>query len=286
MKPIDPRISRRRFIATTATAIAAPTIIPASALGADGRPAPSERITMGVVGWGMQGPSNTGNFMREPDCQVVATCNIDKNHLAASVNAINGHYKNQDCKTYHDYREMMARTDIDTVMIAVPDHWHEPIATEAARNKKDIYGEKPLARTIAEQQAIVKTVQQNQRIWQTGSWQRSLAIFRKAAEIVRNGLIGKITGVEVGLPGGNRDSGSTHPSMDPGEPPPEFDYDTWIGPSKMMPYIQGRVHRNWRWNYNTGGGQLLDWIGHHCDIAHWACDFANTGPLEIEGHGE
>ena len=150
MKPIDPKISRRRFIATTAAAVAAPTIIPASALGADGRPAPSERITMGVVGWGMQGPSNTGNFMREPDCQVVATCNIDKKHLAASVNAINGHYKNQDCKTYHDYREMMARTDIDTVMIAVPDHWHELIATEAARNKKDIYGEKPLARTVAD----------------------------------------------------------------------------------------------------------------------------------------
>ena len=119
MKPIDTKISRRRFIATTAAAVAAPTIIPASALGADGRPAPSERITMGVVGWGMQGPGNTGNFMREPDCQVVATCNIDKNHLAASVKAINGHYKNEDCKTYHDYHEMMARTDIDTVMIAV-----------------------------------------------------------------------------------------------------------------------------------------------------------------------
>ena len=195
-----PKISRRRFIATTATAIAAPTIIPASALGANGRPAPSERITMGVVGWGMQGPSNTENFMRESDCQVVATCNIDKNHLKASVNKINKKYENQDCKTYHDYREMMARTDIDAVMLAVPDHWHALIATEAARNKKDIYGEKPLARTIAEQQAIVKAVQTNQRIWQTGSWQRSLANFHKAAEIVRNGLIGKVTHVEVGLP--------------------------------------------------------------------------------------
>src|SRR5256885_1488985 len=111
MRPINLKISRRRFIASTAAALAAPTIIPASALGADGRPAPSERISMGVVGWGMQGPGNTGNFMREPDCQVVATCNIDKNHLAASVKAINGHYKNQDCKTYHDYSEMMARTD-------------------------------------------------------------------------------------------------------------------------------------------------------------------------------
>src|SRR6266498_5372095 len=287
MKPINPKISRRRFIATTAAAVAAPTIIPASALGADGRPAPSERITMGVVGWGMQGPSNTGNFMREADCQVVATCNIDKNHLEASVNAINTHYKNQGCKTYHDYREMMARTDIDTVMIAVPDHWHELIATEAARNKKDIYGEKPLARTIAEQQAIVKAVQENKRIWQTGSWQRSEANFHKAAEVVRNGLIGKVKHVEVGLPGGHSDFKGTKEKLFVSQPPPELDYETWVGPSQMMPYIEGRVHMNWRWNYNFGGGQLLDWIGHHCDIAHWGLDLDSSGgPLEVEGKGE
>src|ERR1044071_5471477 len=312
MKPIAHTISRRRFIATTAAAVAAPTIIPASALGADGRPAPSERITMGVVGWGMQAPSNTGNFMREADCQVVATCNIDKKHLAASVNAINGHYKNEDCKTYHDYREMMARTDIDAVMLAVPDTWHELIATEAARNKKDIYGEKPLARTIAEHQAIVKAVQANQRIWQTGSWQRSERNFHYGAEIVRNGLIGKVTQVEVGLPSGHNDFAGTSKALlaklasvsgaprdlakvvpgGPGwdaavtEPPAELDYPTWIGPSRMEPYIQARVHMNWRWNYNTGGGQLLDWIGHHCDIAHWGLgDDDKIGPLEVEGEG-
>src|SRR6266540_477238 len=101
MKPTNSKIARRRFIATTAAAVAAPTIIPASALGAEGRPAPSERITMGVVGWGMQGPSNTGNFLRQPDCQVVASANIDKNHLAQSLRTINGHYKNEDCKAYH-----------------------------------------------------------------------------------------------------------------------------------------------------------------------------------------
>jgi len=313
MKPTPSKISRRRFITTTAAAIAVPTIIPASARGADGRPAPSERITMGVVGWGMQGPSNTGNFMREADCQVVATCNIDKKHLEASVNAINGHYKNQDCKTYHDYREMMARTDIDTVMLAVPDHWHELIATEAARNKKDIYGEKPLARTIAEQQAIVKAVQSNQRVWQTGSWQRSERHFHYAAEIVRNGLIGKVTRVEVGLPSGHHDFAGTGkpllqklgqlpekvdnlakvvsgtPAWDLAvtQPPSELDYDFWIGPSKMEPYIQARGHMNWRWNYNTGGGQLLDWIGHHCDIGHWGLgNDDRIGPLEIEGQGE
>jgi predicted dehydrogenase len=315
MKPSlrDSKITRRHFLAATGAAIAAPTFIPASALGADGRPAPSNRITMGVVGWGMQAPGNTGNFMNQADCQIVATCNVDKSHLEASVKAINGHYKNQDCKTYHDYREMMARSDIDTVMIAVPDHWHALISVEAAKNKKDIYGEKPLARTIAEQQAIVKAVQANQRIWQTGSWQRSERNFHYGAEIVRNGLIGRITRVEVGLPSDHNDfAGTGKPLLEklaqlpqkvdrlakvvPGtpawaaavtDPPPNLDYQTWIGPSQMEPYIQARVHMNWRWNYNTGGGQLLDWIGHHCDIAHWGLGNDDTiGPLEIEGQGE
>ena len=140
---------------------------------------------------------------------MVAACDLDKNHLQSAVDTINGHYKNQDCKAYHDYREMMARKDIDAVMLAVPDNWHALVATEAAKQKKDIYGEKPLARTIAEQQAIVKAVQKNKRIWQTGSWQRSQAPFRKAAEIVRNGLIGKVTRVEVGLPAGHHDFAGT-----------------------------------------------------------------------------
>src|SRR5882762_7206279 len=184
-------ISRRRFIAATGFAVAAPTIIPASALGRGAQAAPSERVTLGVVGWGMQGPSNTDAFLKLKDCQVVAACDIDKNHLNAAVGTINGHYGNNDCKTYHDYHELMARTDIDAVMLAVPDNWHALISTEAANNKKDIYGEKPLARTIAEQQAIVKAVQTNKRIWQTGSWQRSQGgQFRKAAAVVRNGLIG------------------------------------------------------------------------------------------------
>jgi predicted dehydrogenase len=184
------------------------------------------------------------------------------------------------------------------------------VATEAARRKLDIYGEKPLAKTIAEQQAIVKAVQKNKIIWQTGSWQRSQAPFHKAAEIVRNGLIGEVTRVEVGLPAGHYDFAGTAPELlkklsalqigdlakvTPGtdawkiavsEPPAELDFETWIGPSKMETYIKQRVHMNWRWNYNTGGGQLMDWIGHHCDIAHWGLDFDRSGPSEIEGHGE
>jgi predicted dehydrogenase len=282
-----PKITRRRFLAATGTALSLPTFIPASALGLNGSTPPSQRITMGMVGCGTMGSGNTQSFLGLKDCQVVAVCDVDKRHLQRLVGVINKKYANQDCKSYDNYRELMARTDIDAVMLAVPDHWHALIAVEAARHKKDIYGEKPLARTIAEQQAIVKAVQENQRIWQTGSWQRSLSNFRKAAEIVRNDMIGKVTRIEVGLPSGHGNPKSTSPTfMTETKPPAELNYDTWIGPSKMMPYIEGRIHQHWRWNYNTGGGQLLDWIGHHCDIAHWGCGFDNSGPSEIEGHGD
>jgi len=285
--------SRRQFIAATALALAAPTLLPRRAQAAAKRsapaaklPAPSGRITIGIVGWGMQAPKNTQGLMALPDCQVVATCNVDKSHLQQSKAAIDKHYGNADCQAYHDYREMMARKDIDAVMLAVPDHWHALIAIEAARQGKDIYGEKPLARTIAEQQAMVRAVQKAGVIWQTGSWQRSVAIFHKAAEIVRNGLIGKIKRVEVGLLSGHSDLAKTKQFMTATEPPPELDYDTWIGPAKMEPYIKARVHKNWRWNYNTGGGQLMDWVGHHLDIAHWGLGFDLLGPTEVEGVGE
>ncbi len=298
--------SRRRFLQT-----AGASVVLTRSGWARGF-APSDRITIGVIGWGMMGPANTKAFLTMDDCQVVAACELDGKKMQEALATINGHYGNQDCKPYHDYREMIARTDIDAIMIAVPDQWHAMIATEAAAHKKDIYGEKPLARTIFEQQAIVRAVEKNNVIWQTGSWQRSLPSFHKAAEIVRNGLIGDVTHVEVGLPGGHHDFPGTVPALMeklaalpnkpespaqivPGtpawdlavsEPPSDFDYATWIGPSKMEPYIAVRVYQNWRWNYNTGGGQLMDWIGHHGDIAHWGLGFDRTGPSVVEGHGE
>jgi predicted dehydrogenase len=313
--PFDAKVSRRSFLASGAAAAAAitfPTIIPISALGGDGKPAASERIVMGVLGWGMQGPQNTRAFLALPDVQVVAACDLEKKPLGEALDAINGKYGNKDCASYQDYREMMARTDLDAVMLAVPDHWHALVATTAANRKFDIYGEKPLARTIAEQQAIVHAVEKNHCIWQTGSWQRSERNFHTAAEIVRNGLIGTVTHVEVGLPAGHADFGGTAPALlkklgasgkgneyittvVPGtpdwdkavtDPPADFDFNIWTGPSKMEPYIEARINKNWRWNYNCGGGQLMDWIGHHCDIAHWGLDFDRSGPSEIEGHGE
>jgi predicted dehydrogenase len=306
------KINRRHFLKAAGAAIVLPSILPGSVFGGDANTAPSNRINLGVIGMGWQGPGNTQSFLAETDCQMVAGCDLDANHLQDAVNLVNDHYQTKDCKGYHDYRELLARPDIDAVMIAVPDHWHELVATEAARRKKDVYGEKPLAKTVAEQQAIVRAVEKNKIIWQTGSWQRSVPTFHKAAEIVRNGLIGTVTHVEVGLPAGYADfSGTGEEAIEklsslpdkisdlskitPGtpawnllaaDPPATLDYNMWIGPSKMEPYIAARSHKNWRWNYNTGGGQLMDWIGHHCDIAHWGLGFDNSGPSEIEGDGE
>jgi predicted dehydrogenase len=267
-------------------ALAAPTILPARVFGQGNTPSPSNRIVMGMIGCGWQGGNNMSSFLGHNGCQLVAVCDLDKDHLSEAASKVNGHYKDQGCKSYHDYRELLARPDIDAVMIATPDHWHELVAVEAAKQGKDIYGEKPLGKTVAEQQAMVKAVEKNKRVWQTGSWQRSEKNFHYGAEIVRNGMIGKIKRVEVGLPSGHTDFAGTKDKMSVTPPPARLDYNFWIGPSTMMPYIEGRIHKNWRWNYNTGGGQLMDWIGHHCDIAHWGMDCDNSGPVEIEGHGD
>jgi predicted dehydrogenase len=278
---IDAGVSRRRFLISGGAALVLPHIMTGCVTAHK-----SSQIAVGIVGCGGQGTSNTRTFLEHADCRVVAACDVDAQHLKKVVDLVNRHYQNKDCKGYHDYRELLARREIDAVMLAVPDHWHGLIAVEAARHKKDIYGEKPLARTVAEQQAIVQAVRDHERIWQTGSWQRSTGDFHKAAEIVRNGLIGKVTRVEVGLPKGAGNADENAPYMLASLPPPELDYDTWIGPSQMMLYVRARVHGNWRWNYNTGGGQLMDWVGHHCDIAHWGLGFDRMGPLEVEGHGD
>ncbi len=307
---IPSAINRRNFLKYAGATAALPAFASAFAQTPSG--SANNRINLGVIGMGWQGPSNTKAFLELEDCQVVAVCDIDDKHRVAAIKMINDRYRNEDCKGYHDYRELLARPDIDAVMIAVPDHWHEIIATEAARRGKDIYGEKPLAHTIAEQKSIVRAVKDNGIIWQMGSWQRSVPMFHKAAEIVRNGMIGNVTHVEIGLPGGNPDfdklklatqaefaaKGLQEKSFEtilPGSkewdllvtaPPPELDYEMWVGPSKMEPYMRVRSHKTWRWNYNTGGGQLLDWVGHHCDIAHWGLGFDESGPSEVEGSGE
>lgn len=283
-------ISRRRFLTKAAGAavgaISFPYIVPSSALGSAGSVAPSNRITMGCIGIGWQGGSNMNSFLGQKDCQIIAACDVDKNHLRGAVNRINGRYKNKDCAVYHDFRELLARDDIDAVSLGMPDHWHAVPAVAAAKSGKDIFGEKPLSHNLREGRAMCDAVKRYGRVWQTGSWQRSQSHFRQACELVVNGRVGKVHTVEVGLPAGHSDFGGTKGQEGVGPPPKELDYDFWIGPAPYAPYCPARVHKNWRWNLDLGGGQLMDWVGHHVDIAHWGLGFDYAGPHEIEGKGE
>jgi len=278
--------NRRNALKLLAASTAGPLILPGRLFGAA---APSNKITLGCIGVGWQGGSNLDSFLGQDACRVVAICDVDANHLKEAVNKVNERYKDTDCKGYKDFRELLARKDIDAVCICTPDHWHAIPAIAAANAGKDIFCEKPLSHTLNEGIAMVAAVQKNKRIWQTGSWQRSVASFRWAVELVQNGYLGKITRVEVGLPAGHMDFGGTGNDKPNGPVPAEVDYELWTGPAQMLPFNPCRFHKNWRWNYNTGGGQLMDWIGHHCDIAHWG--LANpqfgcgpddaVGPLEV-----
>ncbi len=281
---------RREFLRTAPLALAGaaafPTIVRASALGRGGAVAPSDRIVMAGIGYGMQGPGNMRNFLGKDEVQWVAVCDIDAEHLATARGIVNTRYGNTDCVTYKDYRELFARTDLDAVSIAVPDHWHAILATEAARAGLDIYGEKPFTHQLREGRALVQTLARCGRVWQTGSWQRSEDNFHRACELVRNGRIGKVHRVEVGLPAGHTDFARTF-GQDAIEPPPAvLDYETWLGPAPWSPYRKSCVHMNWRWNMDYGGGQLVDWIGHHLDIAHWGLGLEYTGPVKISGRGD
>jgi len=259
-------LDRRSVIKLLAASTAAPLIFPSRLFGAD---APSNKITLGCIGVGWQGGGNLGNFLAQEDCQVVAICDVDDQHLQEGIDKVNAKYSNKDCKGYKDFRELLARKDIDAVCISTPDHWHAIMAIAAANAGKDIFCEKPLSHTLGEGIAMVKAVQKNNRIWQTGSWQRSVASFRWAVELVQNGYIGKVTRVEVGLPSGHADFNKTGNDKPDGPVPAGVDFEMWTGPAQMKPFNPCRFHKNWRWDYNTGGGQLMDWIGHHCDIAHW-----------------
>ena len=272
--------SRRRFLKGTAVGAGAlifPTIVPRSVLGAGRRGAPSNRIVMGAVGLGGMGSGNLGAFLGQNDCQVVAVCDVDRNHANNAKNSVDGRYKNQDCKVYTDFRELMARDDIDAISLATPDHWHAAVGIAAARSGKDVYGEKPFTHDLREGRALVEALKQHGRVWQTGSWQRSVDNFRWGCEMVLNGRIGKVHTVEVGLPTGG--GGGSEQFCDP---PAHLDYEMWIGPSPWAPYSKDRTHWNWRWQLDYGGGQLMDWIGHHADIAQWGLGMDRTGPVEFE----
>ena len=274
------QITRRSFLKGTAAiggaAIGLPAIVPASVFGAN---APSSRIVTGAIGVGSQGTGDMQGFLSKSEVQMVAVCDVDKGHRDNAKKIVDNRYGNNDCTAYLDFRELIGRGDLDAVQLALPDQWHAIPAIAAARAGLDIHGQKPLARSIREGRAICDAVHRYGRVWQTGSQQRSDYKFRRACELVRNGRVGKILKVEVGLPtGGGTD-------VKPVMPVPEgLDWNFWLGPAPYVPY-RGVSHWDWRWIMDYSGGQLTDWAGHHIDIAHWGMGADYTGPVEIEGKG-
>jgi predicted dehydrogenase len=278
-------MKRRHFIQRTA-AFSAPLIVPASVLGKGGATAPSERVTVGLIGCGGQGSGVFNGMLNLKEVQGVAVCDVDGQHRDKrkaetekryAKDKESGSYKG--CDAYTDFRELCARDDIDAVVVGTPDHWHAIAALTALRAGKDIYCEKPVTHRFAEGQALYQEVARRKAIFQTGSQQRSDTRFRIAAEIVLNGLIGKVTHVEVGLPTGK----GTDIDGKVAQPVPgHLDYDMWCGPSRLLPYNDKRLHWNWRWCLDYGGGQLMDWIGHHNDIAHWGLGLDKSGPVQVE----
>jgi len=285
-------IRRRDFIKTVSTVAAAsgfPTVVSGSALGLNGSVAPSNRIVMGCIGVGGQGTFNMKAFMSEPDALVVAACDVDKDHVEKARQTINERYSNEDCKTYTDFRELLARDDIDAVTVCTPDHWHGLIAIAAAKAGKDIYCEKPLTNTIAEGRALYDTVHRYGRVLQTGSHERSRPNARYACELVRNGRIGKLHTIWINLPCTDphhieiqKDVGP-HPT----EPVPEvFDYNFWLGHTPWHPYTSKRCHFRWRFILDYGGGEMTDRGAHVIDLAQLGNGTDDTAPIELDARGE
>jgi len=277
------KINRRDFLKKTTSAavtIGFPYIVPSSVFAADGSVAPSNRITIGCIGTGGKGTGDLNAFLRKPQAHVLAVCDVDTRNRNNSRDMVNKKYGNRDCAAYNDFRDIIARSDIDAVSIATPDHWHAIPAIMAARAGKHIHCQKPLAHNIAEGRAICNAVKKYQVIWLTGSQQRSQKNFRRACELVRNNRIGKVHTVEVGLP--TRWQQTCPPQ--PVQPVPEgFDYDLWLGPAPWAPYTKKRcIPLGWRWIYDYASGLITDWGAHHLDIAQWGMDTEHTGPVEIQ----
>ncbi len=280
------RFNRRCFLKRasllSAGAVAFPHVVPSSVLGRAGAVAPSNMITMGAIGVGGMGMGDLRGFVSKKETRMLAVCDVDKNHRDRAKKHVDDKYGNSDCDSYNDFRKIIARKDIDAVMIATPDQWHAIGAVAAARAGKDVHAQKPLAYNIAEGRAIVDAVKKYGIVWQTGSQQRSGRRFRFACELVRNGCIGKVKTVKVGLPNTN----SIHKgSIEPCDPPEGFDYDMWLGPAPYAPYNPTRCHWNFRWISDYAGGQITDWAGHHCDIAQWGMNTELSAPVQIEGAG-
>jgi len=272
--------TRRSFLKTGA-AIAAPTIIPAGALGLGESVAPSERITVGFIGLGGQGRANMHAFMRNQDAQVVALCEVDQANLERAVADVKNRLGDPfQCQVTKDFREVIDRADVDAVMISTPDHWHVPMSVMAAKAGKDVICEKPTL-TVAEGRVLCEAVQRYGIVYQTSTEDRSVPQYLRMAELVRNGRIGKLHTIHVGLPAGPGGPGDPTPVP----VPPGLDWELWLGPAPWAPYCPARVHFNFRWISDYSGGMLTDWGMHLLDTAQWGNDTEHTGPIEVEGVG-
>ncbi len=278
-------MNRRSFLKTaTGAALGAvgfPYFVRPSALGKAGTVVASERITVGFIGTGGHGIAmNLRTFLGQPDAQAVAVCDVDPVNLKKAQDEVNEKYENTDCMTTQDFREILARPDIDAVMISTPDHWHVPISIAAIEAGKDVECEKPTL-TIDEGRRLVEAVNRYGRVFQWSTEDRAVDVYHRMCELVRNGRIGKVHTIKVELPAGPGSPG--HP--DPMPIPEGFDYDMWLGPAPWAPYTKDRCHWNFRWISDYSGGMLTDWGAHLLDGAQWGNDTEHTGPVEVEGKG-
>jgi predicted dehydrogenase len=284
------KTTRRRFLqqaAASAGALALPLAVPAAA-PAGGRAAPSERIVLGFIGTGGRGRSLLNAFMSEKDVQVVAVCDVDAGHRRQAREMVNKKYQNKDCAAYNDFRDLLGHKGVDAVVVATPDHWHALAAVAAAKAGKDVYCEKPLANSVAEGRAICEAVREHKRILQTGTQERSGDNARFAAELVRNGRLGKLHTVRIHLPctDGHHKKVRAVTAVPPEMPVPKgFDYDLWLGHTPKVPYTEGRCHFLWRFILAYGGGEMTDRGAHVIDLAQLAAGTDDTGPVEIEAAG-
>jgi len=280
-------ITRRGFLkgaAAVGAAVSLPNYVPSAALGKDGAVAASERIAMGFIGTGSHGVGvNLQSFLRLSDSQVVALCDVDKPRMLNADNLVKRSYGDgfKGCFLTGDWREVIARDDIDAVMISTPDHWHVPMSLAAIRAGKDVQCEKPTM-TIEEGRILSDIVKRYGTVYQTSTEDRSIRVYHRMAELVRNGRIGKLHTIRATLPSGPGNEGNPEP-----QPVPEgFDYNMWLGPAPWAPYTKDRCHYHFRWIRDYSGGQLADWGAHLFDTAQWANDTEHTGPIEIEGTGQ
>jgi predicted dehydrogenase len=277
-------VSRRQFLRTAATTLAAPYVLTRSARA--GTP-PSERITLGMIGVGNMGGAHVSSLVKNRDFQIVAVCDVRRDKREAAQKQIEETYAEEQspgtfrgCNTYHEFEELLARPDIDAVVIAVPDHWHAIIAIAACRAGKDVYCEKPLSLTVREAEELVRAARRYGRVFQVGSQQRSDPNFRLACELVRNGRIGEVRTVNVGIGGPSGDKYFNE------EPVPDgFDWDRWLGPAPWQPYnaerCSGSYSGGWRLIRDYSGGMITDWGAHHFDIAQWGLGLDGAGPVEF-----